>query len=120
MAAGPLGLPEIAWIGVVGVVLFVVLGPKNLPKMGKMFGATMKEVKKGMNEFSDEMSAAGDAEDAAPEQIAVEQASVVTSELTVEELEALLEAKREQAEAQPVVDADRKVAKIIYEDEIDQ
>ena len=65
------------------LIIFVVFGPKNLPKLGKMFGSTMKEVRKGMNEFTEEMNEAGG----------------------VEEVK---------------IDPDRKVAKIIYEDEVDE
>ena len=37
------------------VVALLIFGPKNLPKLGKMFGKTMSNFKKGMEE--------GDAED---------------------------------------------------------
>ena len=32
------------------VVFLLIFGPKNLPKLGKMFGKTMNNFKKGMEE----------------------------------------------------------------------
>ena len=32
------------------VVALLIFGPKNLPKLGKMFGKTMNNFKKGMEE----------------------------------------------------------------------
>ena len=32
------------------VVALLIFGPKNLPKLGKMFGKTMNKFKKGMEE----------------------------------------------------------------------
>lgn len=49
-----LGMPELLLILGVIVLLFVV-GPKQLPKLGKMFGKTMKEVRKGMQDMTSEM-----------------------------------------------------------------
>ena len=36
------------------VVVLLIFGPKNLPKLGKMFGKTMSNFKKGMEESDDE------------------------------------------------------------------
>ena len=36
------------------VVVLLIFGPKNLPKLGKMFGKTMNNFKKGMEESEDE------------------------------------------------------------------
>ena len=36
------------------VVVLLIFGPKNLPKLGKMFGKTMNTFKKGMEESDDE------------------------------------------------------------------
>ena len=36
------------------VVALLIFGPKNLPKLGKMFGKTMNNFKKGMEESEDE------------------------------------------------------------------
>ena len=39
------------------VVVLLIFGPKNLPKLGKMFGKTMNNFKKGMEESDDEAEA---------------------------------------------------------------
>ncbi len=50
-----LGTPELILILVVVLLIF---GPKNLPKLGKMFGKTINGFKKGMEEEeSDDASA---------------------------------------------------------------
>ena len=36
------------------VVVLLIFGPKNLPKLGKMFGKTINGFKKGMEESDDE------------------------------------------------------------------
>ena len=36
------------------VVALLIFGPKNLPKLGKMFGKTMTNFKKGMEEGEEE------------------------------------------------------------------
>ena len=36
------------------VVVLLIFGPKNLPKLGKMFGKTMSNFKKGMEETDDD------------------------------------------------------------------
>lgn len=36
------------------VVALLIFGPKNLPKLGKMFGKTMSNFKKGMDEADDD------------------------------------------------------------------
>jgi len=65
----PLGGWELAIILVIVLVLF---GPKQLPKLGKMFGETMKEVRAGVDEANkgldgaSETSAPAPAEAAAP------------------------------------------------------
>lgn len=35
---------------IVLVVVLIIFGPKNLPKLGKMFGKTMKGFKDGIND----------------------------------------------------------------------
>lgn len=45
------------------VVVLLIFGPKNLPKLGKMFGKTMNNFKKGMEEGdSDEETTTAKAE----------------------------------------------------------
>ena len=36
------------------VVVLLIFGPKNLPKLGKMFGKTMKNFKEGMDDVEDD------------------------------------------------------------------
>ena len=52
---GSLGFPEILLIIGIIVVVFVIFGPKQLPKLGKMFGKTMKSVRTGLDEMNAEM-----------------------------------------------------------------
>jgi len=40
------------------VVALLIFGPKNLPKLGKMFGKTMNNFKKGMEESDEEENSA--------------------------------------------------------------
>lgn len=42
---------------IVLVVVLIIFGPKNLPKLGKMFGKTMKSFKDGINDDEDDESA---------------------------------------------------------------
>ena len=39
---------------IVLIIVLVIFGPKNLPKLGKMFGKTMKNFKEGMDDDDDE------------------------------------------------------------------
>ena len=52
MAFGMPGGTE--WI-IILVVVLVIFGPKQLPKLGKMFGKTMKEVRSGMENLEESM-----------------------------------------------------------------
>ena len=36
------------------IIVLVIFGPKNLPKLGKMFGKTMKNFKEGMEDVEDD------------------------------------------------------------------
>jgi sec-independent protein translocase protein TatA len=94
-----MGFAEIMLILGIAFLVFVVFGPKNLPKLGKMFGSTMKEVRKGMSEFSEEMNDASgsSANDEAEDQSPAEAIAVDAVE----------------------IEPGRKVAKIIYEDEVE-
>ncbi|MCL2882101.1 MAG: zinc ribbon domain-containing protein [Coriobacteriia bacterium] len=50
-----LGPGETVIIIILIIVLFVIFGPKQLPKLGKMFGKTMKSVRTGLDEMNAEM-----------------------------------------------------------------
>lgn len=50
-----LGLPRGGELIVILLVVLVLFGPKQLPKLGKMFGKTVKNVREGMEgKFDDE------------------------------------------------------------------
>ena len=38
---------------IVLIIVLVIFGPKNLPKLGKMFGRTMKNFKEGMDDVDE-------------------------------------------------------------------
>ena len=38
---------------IVLIIVLVIFGPKNLPKLGKMFGKTMKNFKEGMDDVDE-------------------------------------------------------------------
>ena len=65
-----LGVPELA---VILIVVLVIFGPKNLPKMGAAIGKTVKNVRQGM-------------EDDGPD--SVEEPSVSCSEASKDDAEA--------------------------------
>ena len=39
---------------IVLIIVLVIFGPKNLPKLGKMFGKTIKNFKEGMDDVEDD------------------------------------------------------------------
>lgn len=45
---GPLGMPEIIMIFIVGLLLF---GPRKMPEIGKSVGRAMREFRRASNEF---------------------------------------------------------------------
>lgn len=47
MKFGGIGIPELL---IILVVILLIFGPKNLPKLGKSLGKTVKNVREGMNE----------------------------------------------------------------------
>ncbi len=48
-----LGIPELL---IIVVVVLVIFGPKNLPKIGSALGKTVKNVREGMEEGSEDKS----------------------------------------------------------------
>ena len=56
-----MGVSELA---VILVVVLIIFGPKNLPKIGSAIGKTVKNVREGMSEGSGDLepAAAGDPE----------------------------------------------------------
>ena len=58
-----MGIPELA---VILLIVLVIFGPKNLPKLGSAIGKTVKNVRDGMEEGSgDSEPAPGPADDPA-------------------------------------------------------
>ena len=51
MMFGRLGIGELL---IILLIVLVILGPKQLPKLSKIFGKSVKELKKGMEEEDDE------------------------------------------------------------------
>ncbi len=41
-------------LGLILLVVLILFGPKQLPKLGKMFGKTMKNVREGMDGINDD------------------------------------------------------------------
>ncbi len=54
-----LGIPELL---IIVVVVMVIFGPKNLPKLGKAVGQTVKSVREGMESETEEKSKEPEAE----------------------------------------------------------
>ncbi|MCL2526485.1 MAG: twin-arginine translocase TatA/TatE family subunit [Coriobacteriia bacterium] len=52
MSVGPLE------IGIVLLIVIILFGPKQLPKLGKMFGKTMTEVRSGIEEANETINPA--------------------------------------------------------------
>ena len=50
-----MGVPELL---VILLVALIILGPKNLPKLGSAIGKTVKNVREGMEEGSDDKDVA--------------------------------------------------------------
>lgn len=50
---GNLGLTEIL---VIAFVAFLILGPEKMPKYGRILGETLQSLKKGLNDFKEEVT----------------------------------------------------------------
>lgn len=61
-----LGIPELA---IILVVILVIFGPKNLPKLGSAIGKTVKNVREGIEEGTEPEPAVA-RDDAADEDVA--------------------------------------------------
>jgi sec-independent protein translocase protein TatA len=48
---GGLGVPELI---IILIVVLVIFGPKNLPKLGSSLGKTVKNIREGMESTDDE------------------------------------------------------------------
>ncbi len=64
-----MGPGETAIVLVLIVVLFVIFGPKQLPKLGKMFGKSMKSVRTGLDEMNAELKTEDASKPAAADEV---------------------------------------------------
>lgn len=55
-----LGVPELI---IILLVVLVIFGPKNLPKLGKAIGGGIKNLRSGMKEGEEELAAAQNEEE---------------------------------------------------------
>ena len=63
-----LSLPQGSEFIIIMIVVLLIFGPKNLPKLGKMFGNTLKEFKGAASKVTDEIDEE-EKKSSAPEQI---------------------------------------------------
>ena len=61
-----IGLPEIAVIGALALIIF---GPKRLPELGRTLGKTLKSLQKASTEFEQEIQKAIDEPEQSDDQI---------------------------------------------------
>ena len=87
-----MGVPELL---IILVVVLLIFGPKNLPKLGNAIGKGIKGLRKGMEDGDEETAKKAEASDEA-------------EEVVVEKVE-----KLEAAEDSPVEEAPRKVKRVV-------
>lgn len=76
------------WI-VILVIVLLIFGPKNLPKIGKSLGSTVKNIREGMS---------GDAEKPAEAEVIEEDDEIAQLEAKLAEAKAKKEAEAQHAE----------------------
>lgn len=84
------------WI-VILIIALLIFGPKNLPKLGKSLGSTVKNIREGMS--SDDDAASKDAEETV-----IEAGEDADDDAEIHELEAKLAAakKKKEEDSNPV------------------
>ena len=84
------------WI-VILIIALLIFGPKNLPKLGKSLGSTVKNIREGMS--GDDDAASKDAEETV-----IEAGEDADDDAEIHELEAKLAAakKKKEEESNPV------------------
>lgn len=91
------------------VVVLIIFGPKQLPKLGNMLGKSMKSIREGMNEMDEEVEATKEAvhKNADETKAQLKDAPVETTAagLTADERDELERLRREMAEAKARKDA---------------
>lgn len=111
-----MGVPEFIVILGIIILLFVIFGPKNLPKLGTAVGKTVKNLKAGLRSAkkhaADDKPVVAEIEAAeVPADEAVDQAAPATVVAdVVEDAPAAAEAVAEQVERVPETAADRAEA----------
>lgn len=87
------------------VIILIIFGPKNLPKLGNALGKTVSNLRAGLSEGKKkDKDGAGEA--AADEEAAAEEATVAAAELEGEVAEVQAEAAAEDAPAEPAEPAE--------------
>lgn len=86
------------WI-IILVVVLLIFGPKNLPKLGKSLGSTVKNIREGMNGDDESKDEAADAEAEKVEELSEEDKEVA-------DLEAKLAEAKKKKEAAEQKDAE--------------
>lgn len=84
------------WI-VILIIALLIFGPKNLPKLGKSLGSTVKNIREGMS--GDDDAASKDAEETV-----IEAGEDADDDVEIHELEAKLAAakKKKEEDSNPV------------------
>ena len=79
-----LGVPELI---IILIVILVIFGPKQLPKLGKAVGQTVKGLKSGMQEVQEAVKEDSDDEPEEPEEpVTVPEEDEAATEIIEEEL----------------------------------
>ena len=65
-----LGVPELI---IILVVILIIFGPKQLPKLGALLGKTVKSIRSGLNANKEELSEVEETEDDVNEQMPYEE-----------------------------------------------
>lgn len=107
-----MGVPELI---IILVVILLIFGPKNLPKLGKAFGKTVSNLREGMNEGKKKaVDEKGGAEEQAAEDPADEGPAML--EAAVEDVEDAAESADGEVED---ADAPKKVVKKVVRKKVE-
>ena len=114
-----MGVPELV---IILVVILLIFGPKNLPKLGKAFGKTVSNLREGMNEGKKNKDAAAEEDTAAGEDEDGNEDSVPALEAGIEEVTEVVEDEPEQpapaGEATVSEEAPKKVVKKVVKKKV--
>ena len=100
-----LGIPELI---IILVVILLIFGPKNLPKLGKAFGKSVSNLREGMNEGKKQA-------EGATSDVAVEDEASDGEEKTPPALEAAID-EVEEASEETTEDSDVTTAPAVTEE----